>query len=82
MLNLTKNITLSGESRIDGQQVVYMNASVSTDGSSNANTNKTIINKDLYNANKAQCRKDMEDFDTAVYLIEDEIDGGVANVVK
>ena len=41
MLEVVKNITLNGVSKIDGQPVAYMNASLSTDanGSNNVNTN-------------------------------------------
>lgn len=76
MLKTTKNITLNGTSEINGQAVVYMNASISTDGS-NASVNKTISNMELYTANKVEVRADMNSFELEVYKIEDEF-----NVVK
>lgn len=73
MLKITKNITLNGVSMIDGAQVVYMTAMISTDGDSNSNVTKSITNKELYEANKAAVRKDMNDFENAVYDVEDEL---------
>lgn len=82
MLVLNKNITLNGVSQINGQSVVYMSASLSTDNSSSSNVNKSISNQELYNANKAQVRQDMADFEDAVYRVEDELVGGNTNEVK
>ena len=63
MLNMTKNITLSGTSIIDGVQIAYMSANISTDGGNGANANKTITNQEVYNANKAQVRADIAAFE-------------------
>ena len=73
MLKVNKNITLNGTSEIDGQVVVYMSASISTDGNSNANINKSIANQDLYNSNKVAVREDMATFEKEVYKVEDSI---------
>ncbi|WP_281550167.1 hypothetical protein [Murimonas intestini] len=72
MLKTMKNITLTGNSMIDDQQVVYMNASISTEGE-RTNSSSAIQNRELYNANKAQCRADIAAFDQMVYEIEDSI---------
>ena len=76
MLKINKNINLTGYSTIGEVQVVYLNASISTDGSSNANKSTTILNQDLYNENKTEIRKDMKAFEQEVYKTEDEIIGG------
>ena len=73
MLNINKNITLSGTSVIDGVQVAYMSASISTDGGNGANVNKTISNQEVYNANKVQVRADIAEFEQEVYKVEDEL---------
>ncbi|MCB2351929.1 hypothetical protein LGL08_20595 [Clostridium estertheticum] len=73
MLKVNKNINISGTSTINDVQTIYMSASISTDGSNNANTNKTISNQALYNANKAECRADMDAFDIEIYEVEDQI---------
>lgn len=84
MLKTSKSININGTSDIDGQVIVYMNATISTDGSSNANINKAISNQELYKANKEAVRADMASFEQEVYKIEDEMlnAGGVVNEVK
>lgn len=73
MLKINKNITLNATSEIESQVVVYMSASIGTDGNSNANINKSIANQELYNANKVQVRADMAEFEKEVYKVEDEL---------
>lgn len=73
MLEVNKNITLTGISKIDGVQVAYMSASISTDGVNGANVNETITNQEVYNANKAQVRADIAEFKNKVYEMEDEL---------
>lgn len=73
MLNVSKNITLSGTSVIEGVQVAYMSASISTDGGNGANVNKTITNQEVYNSNKVAVRADIAEFENKVYEIEDEL---------
>ena len=73
MLEVNKNITLTGISKIDGGQVAYMSASISTDGGNGANVNETITNQEVYNANKAQVRADIAEFKNKVYEMEDEL---------
>ncbi|SUY47049.1 Uncharacterised protein [Clostridium putrefaciens] len=79
MLKVNKNINLTGYSTIGKVQVVYLNASISTDGTSNANKSTTILNQDLYNKNKTEIRKDMSEFNDEVYKTEDEIIGGAVS---
>ena len=73
MLEVNKNITLTGISKIDGVQVAYMSASISTDGGNGANVNETITNQEVYNANKAQVRAYIAEFKNKVYEMEDEL---------
>ena len=73
MLKINKNITLNATSEIESQVVVYMSASIGTDGNSNANINKSIANQELYMANKVAVREDMTAFEKEVYKVEDEL---------
>lgn len=73
MLKTGKTITINGSSVIDGQIVVYMNASLSTDGTSNENINKNIQNQELYSNNKEAVRKDMRDFEDLVFAEQDKL---------
>lgn len=82
MLKINKNITLNGTSEINGIQVAYMSANISTDGSSNASVSKSIVNQELYKSNREEVRTDMDKFEEEVYKVEDEILGGVLDEVK
>ncbi|WP_290059854.1 hypothetical protein [Paraclostridium bifermentans] len=73
MLKTGKTITINGSSVVDGQIVVYMNASLSTDGTSNENINKNIQNQELYASNKEAVRKDMRDFEDLVFAEQDKL---------
>ena len=55
MLKGTKSMNLSYSSIIDGKSVVYMSAQVPETGKSNCT--KTIQDQEMYEANKAECRK-------------------------
>ncbi len=70
MLETKKSTTLTGNIAIDGKQVVYLNASVSSDGGSD-NINQTIQDKELYAANKAEVRKDIAAFTNEFYALQD-----------
>lgn len=77
MLKMNKNITLNATSEINGAQVVHMSATISTNGG-NASISKSITNKELYDSNKVEVRKDMNDFEIDVYAVEDELVKDVA----
>ena len=42
-LETKKSINISGESKINGQQVIYLTANVTTDSAGNTNINQSII---------------------------------------
>lgn len=66
----TKNIALSYQSMIGDQVAVYMTAQIPEYGRSNSN--KTIQDLDLYEANKTECRADMAEFDAMLFELEDQ----------
>lgn len=73
MLDINKNITLNGISKINGVQVATINATIATDGNKQASVNSYISNKELYDANKSEVRNDISEFNRAVYELEDEL---------
>lgn len=73
MLKVNKSITLNGQCTIENKQVVYMSASLSTDGKSRGSVNVSIVDDVLYNANKEECRKNIQEFQTQVYAAQDSI---------
>ena len=68
-----KSISITGESKINGQQVIYLNADVTTDSAGNTNINQSITDQNLYRQNRVECRKDVDDFQERVWAIEDEL---------
>ena len=75
MLTTTKSITLTGQSKITVDNtdvtVISMTANIKESGG-NSNITTTVVNQELYDANKAECRADKDAFEAAVYAIEDE----------
>ncbi len=72
-LETKKSITITGESKINGQSVIYLSANVTTDSAGNTSINQTINNQDLYRQNRVECRKDVEDFQDKVWAVEDDL---------
>jgi hypothetical protein len=75
MLVTNKTVNLTGQSKINEQQVVYMSASVAQ-GATAPSIVTTITDKELYTANKSECRADIAEFTNMFYDIQDEILGG------
>lgn len=69
MLKTNKSITLTGNTTINDERVVYYRAEISPNDS---RINQSIQNQELYDANKKECRQDFTDFTKQVYEIEDE----------
>lgn len=55
------SININGTSKIGEVDVMYFNASFSETGGNESFT-ENITNRELYNANKAQCDSDYDDF--------------------
>lgn len=69
-MTINKSVSITATSVTEsGQAIAYFSANVSNSGTS---SNMAVQNQDLYEANKAQVRKDKTDFDNAVYEVEDE----------
>lgn len=71
VLSTKKSITLTGNSSIDGQQVVYLSATIPSD-TGVGNISQSIQNPELYDANKPAVRADIAEFTQKVYDLEDE----------
>ena len=70
MLKSSKSQTLNGSSTIDNQVVATLNGTVNADNT--ISFNYYISNKELYEANKTEVRKDISDFQEQLYEIADE----------
>lgn len=72
-INIKESVTVTGAVEIENVQVVYLSSNIVSDGSDATTFSQSILNTDLYNANKAQCRADIAEFQTYVYGVEDRI---------
>ena len=70
MLKGSKSVSLSFQSMIDDKVAIYMSAQIPENGKSNSNM--TIQDLELYEANKTECRKDMNEFNTMLWELEDQ----------
>lgn len=73
MLKKNKSISLTGESTIDGQTVARFSANLSSEGENSDQVNTFVYNRDLYETNRREVRKDMTDFRQYVFDQEDEL---------
>lgn len=72
MLKTTKQITLTGNAMINEQNVMQLTATIPSD-TGVGSINQYVQNAALYEANKAQIRRDIAEFTALVYEIEDEV---------
>lgn len=73
MLKVNRTINLNASSVINNQVVVYMSATLSTDGQTSENINKNICSQELYELNKEEIRQDMRDFEEMIYKEQDSL---------
>ncbi|ARW24623.1 hypothetical protein ABHC39_05745 [Pediococcus acidilactici] len=74
-LSTSQSISLSGTSTINGVQVATFSTVVSK-GLSYTSVSMQITDQDLYEKNKAEVRKDRNDFQTAADNLSDSLDSG------
>ncbi|MEY8737202.1 hypothetical protein AB9M75_08270 [Lactobacillus sp. AN1001] len=73
MLKKNKSISLTGESTINGQLVAHFSANLSSEGGNSDQVSTYVNNRELYEANRREVRKDMSDFRQYVFDQEDEL---------
>lgn len=73
MVNIKKNITLTGESMIDGVQAEGYSATINSDNPEDMTLSSWQTDKNLCKANRTQCRKDKADFEDTAYALQDEL---------
>ncbi|MDT2816277.1 hypothetical protein P7H55_00205 [Vagococcus lutrae] len=72
-LTTNKAISLTGESKIDGKQVIYLSADIRKENAGNTSVTQSFSDQELYKTNLRECRKDVLDFQNLVWEIEDKI---------
>lgn len=71
-LKTTKSTTVIGRSIIGGKEVVNLLANITTEAG-NTSITQNILDQELYDANKTECRKDVSAFQQIVWEVEDEL---------
>ena len=74
-LSTSQSISLSGVSTINGVQVATFSTAVSKE-LSYTSVSMQIVDQDLYEKNKAEVRKDRDDFQTVADNLADSLDSG------
>lgn len=72
MLEVNKNTNLNGVVKVDGQIVIYLNATIDSNNGFGANISRSIANQELYIQNKDAVRADVKKFEDMVYALEDQ----------
>lgn len=72
MLKKEKSISLTGRSLVNGTEVVRFDARLSSTGGATT-INTYVNNQELYEKNRREVRKDMNDFRQYVFDQEDEL---------
>lgn len=73
-LKSTKSVNLFGESIVEGATAVQLNATVTFDKTVTSSYSETVINNELYLANKREVREDIVEFKNMMYELEDSVE--------
>lgn len=72
-LTTKKEITLTGESKIDGTVAEVYRAVINSESPEDMTLTSVQRDKALYKANRRQCRSDNEEFEEMAYTLQDEM---------
>ncbi len=73
MLTVEKNITLFGQSIINGVLVETYNASMNENNPEDMNISQSTANQELRKLNRTACREDRDKFEELAYSIQDKM---------
>lgn len=73
MLELKKKITINGKSIIDGVEVCGYQAQIDSANPEDIVLTDWQVNKEMYKANRSECRADQADFEDYAYSVQDEL---------
>lgn len=72
-LEIKEKITVSGKSMIDGVEVCGYQALIDSSNPADIAFTDWQVNKEMYKANRAECRMDQAEFEDYAYTIQDEM---------
>lgn len=73
MLTAKKQITINGTSTIDGTAAENYQAVINEENPADMTLSSWQVDKELYKANRTECRRDKAAFEDAAYEIQDEL---------
>ncbi len=73
MLKKYEQRTITGRSVVDDKEVCAFNASINSANPNDINFSSHQINKELYKANRTQCRADEAEFEDYCYTLQEEL---------
>jgi hypothetical protein len=73
MLNIKKNVTLTGTTTIDGAQVAGYQAVINSEKPADMNLSSWQNDKALYKQNRTLCRQEQAEFEDAAYELQDKM---------
>lgn len=73
MLTFKKEITLAGESKIDGVIAAGYQAKINSDHPEDMTISVWQTNKELYKNNRTICRADQAAFEDTAYILQEEL---------
>lgn len=73
MLEIRKQITILGESKVDGKTAEKYSATIDDADPKTMSISRWKANEDLYKENREQCRKDYAEFEDTAYLLQEEM---------
>ena len=73
MLKIRKTINISGNSSVNGVDVMLFTASIEEDAPENMTINYFQASCELYKENREICRADQKEFEEYVYALQDEL---------
>lgn len=82
MLNISENITITGNVMIENRMVVNMTANVVIEENTYPNISVSVLDKNAYKDNFETCKQGILEFTEKVLNKEYEALGGVINEVK
>lgn len=82
MLNISENLTVTGNVTIENRVIVNMSAAVVTEEGSYPNISITVLDKNTYKDSFETCKQGIFEFTEKVLNKQYEVLGGVINEVK
>ena len=72
-LVITETVRREAYTVIDGKNVVFHSLDINSTNPSSFNLHDSILDHEMYKANKAECRQNIADFEDSAYALVEEM---------